>query len=114
MIGTSDLAAIDRQYFEVIGSNEYCITLRSLNTLHEWHLMERVANGCTAYVISHRHGPSGPYHLQRSKPTVGACCDYIMDHDRYHLEKVRKQKEQRLRRLGLLQTDEQVQDKNKK
>ena len=114
MIGPSDLAAVDRQYFEVIGSNEYCITLRSLNTLHEWHLLERIANGNRTFVIRHRHGPSGPYHLQRSRPTVEACCDYIMDHDRYHLEKVRRQKEQRLKRLGLLPTDGQVQSKNKK
>ena len=114
MIEPTDLAAIDKHYFEVIGNNNYCITIRSMNTLHEWHLMERVANGHRTFVISHRHGISNSYHVQRSRPTVGACCDYIMDHDRYHLEKVRKQKEQRLRRLGLLQTDEQVQDKNKK
>lgn len=114
MIEPSDLAAIDRQYFEVIGNNDYGITLRSLNTLHEWHLLERIANDNRTFVISHRHRPSAPYHLQKTRPTVAACCDYIMDHDRYHLEKVRKQKEQRLRRLGLLQTDEQVQDKNKK
>ena len=114
MIGLSDLAAIDRQYFEVIGNNDYCITLRSRNTLHEWHLLERIANDNRTFVISHRHGPSGPYHLQRSRPTVEACCDYIMDHDRYHLEKVRRQKEQRLRRLGVLPTDEQVRHDNKK
>ena len=114
MIDLADLASIDRQYFEVIRSNDYSITLRSLNTLHEWHLLEREANGNRTFVISHRHGPSGPYHLQRSRPTVGACCDYIMDHDRYHLEKVRRQKEQRLKRLGLLPTDGQVQSKNKK
>lgn len=114
MIVPSDLAAIDRQYFEVIGSNEYCITLRSRNTLHEWHLMERVANGNTAYVIRHRHGPSGPYHLQRTMPTVESCLDYIKNHDAYHLEKIRKQKELRLKRLELLQSDGQIQDKNKK
>lgn len=114
MIDPSDLAAIDRQYFEVIGNNDYCITLRSLNTMHEWHLLERIANDNRTFVISHRHGPSAPFHLQRSKPTVEACLDYIKNHDAYHLEKVRKQKEQRLRRLGLLQRDEQVQDKNKK
>lgn len=105
MIGLSDLAAIDRQYFEVIGNNDYCITLRSLNTRHEWHLMERVANGNTVYVISHRHGSSGPYHLQRNMPTVESCLDYIKSHDAYHLEKIRKQKERRLQRLGLFQTD---------
>lgn len=114
MIGPSDLAAIDRQYFEVIGNNDYCITLRSLNTMHEWHLLERIANGCTTYVISHRHGPSGPYHLQRTMPTVESCLDYIKNHDAYHLEKIRKQKELRLKRLGLLPTDGQERHKNEK
>ena len=114
MVTIEDRAIIDQTYFEIIGTNDFCITLRSRNTGHEWHLLERIANGNRIFVISHRHGPSEPFHLQRSRPTVGACCDYIMDHDRYHLEKVRKQKEQRLKRLGLLHADEQVQDKNKK
>ena len=45
MIKPADLAAIDKYYFEIIGNNNYCITIRSLNTLYEWHLMEWVANG---------------------------------------------------------------------
>lgn len=105
MITHEDCAAIDNKYFQVIEIREYSITLRSRNTGHCWHLLERIANGCTTYVISHRHGSSGPFHLQRSRPTVEACCDYIMDHDRYHLEKTLRQKEQRLKRLGLLPAD---------
>lgn len=77
MIDPSDFEAIDKNYFEIIGNNDYCITIRSRNTLHEWHLMERIANGHRTFVISHRHGPSAPYHLQQNRPTVEACCDYI-------------------------------------
>lgn len=102
MIEPADLEAVDRHYFEIIGSSKYYVTLRSRNTEHEWHLLERIANGYRTFVISHRHRSSEPFHLQRTRPTIAESCEYIKDHDVYYLEKIRKQKERRLRRLGLL------------
>lgn len=111
MIESIDLVAIDSHYFEIIGTSDYYVTLRSMNTRHEWHLLERIANGHRIFVISHRHRPSEPYHMQLTMPSVEACCTYIKDHDGYHLEKIRKKKERRLRRLGLIVPGESQQKK---
>lgn len=66
-------------------------------------------------MISHRHNGAGPYHLQTSRPTVAECCSYIMQHDAFHIERERRKKERRLRRLGLIEGEElQEQPKKKK
>ena len=102
MIEMDDLAAIDANYFEIIESKDYTVTLHSINTGHYWHLLERIANGHRSFVVSHRHGGSGPYHLQqtRSKPSIEACCDYIKDHDAYQARKdmANEQRRQKNRR----------------
>ncbi len=102
MIETEDINAIDQGYFELINISEYYITIQSRNTGHFWHLLERVANDHRTFVISHRHGGSGPYHLQqtRSKPSIEACCDYIKDHDAYQARKdmAKEQRRQKNRR----------------
>ena len=101
MIEPVDLVAIDSHYFDIIGTGDYNVTLRSWNTRHEWHILERIANGHRIFVISHRHKHSDPFHMQRTRSSIDACCAYIKDHDEYYLEKVRRQKERRLRRLGI-------------
>lgn len=34
-----DLSSIDTDYFDILDCNPFHITLRSKNTLHEWHLL---------------------------------------------------------------------------
>ena len=97
MIGPADLAAIDRDYFNILSAGGYDITLQSRPTGHCWHLLERVSNGYRSFVISHRHGDSGPYHPQKTKPkpSVEACCDYIKGHDAYQAQRDRAKEQRR-------------------
>lgn len=99
MITNADITIIDKEYFDIIETREYFIILRSKNTGHYWQLLEREANGHRTFLISHRHNTTGPYHPQKNRPSVSACCEYIMGHDVFHLERVMKQKQKRLRRL---------------
>ena len=92
MISQTELRLIDEDYFEIINSREYTVTIHSKNTGHDWHLLERFANGHRSFLISHRHNAYEPYHPQKSRPTIEACCDYIKDHDSYHLKRERKKK----------------------
>lgn len=55
MITQKDINSIDRSYFEVLGSNSYCITLRSKNTGHEWHLLYYEYIRRSSFRIYHRH-----------------------------------------------------------
>ena len=115
MIEIEEIQEIDEQYFLILARNPYCILLRSRNTGHYWHLLERLANGHRTFVISHRHNGTGPYHLQANRPSVASCCEYIRQHDDFHIERERRKKERRLRRLGLIEGEElQEQPKKKK
>ena len=104
MIESADLEAIDTEYFDIVESRDYTVLIHSKNTGHDWHLLERIANGHRSFLISHRHSVLHPYHLQKSKPSISACCEYIMDHDAYHLKKNKGKKvkqEKRRKQLGL-------------
>lgn len=98
MIDGNDIEKIDKTYFDIVEKKDYGIVLRSHCTGHEWYLLEQVYNGCRSFQISHRHSSSKPYHLQRNKPSIVACCDYIKDHDAYHMRKERKKEDQRQKR----------------
>ena len=102
MIKNTDLNNVKVGYFHIIEVKEYSLVLRSKNTGHYWYLLEQEANGHRTFKISHKHNLSDPYHVQRSKPTIDDCCEYIMSHDAFHLERIKKQKERRLRRLSLM------------
>ena len=102
MIKNTDLNNVKVGYFHIIEVKEYSLVLRSKNTGHYWYLLEQEANGHRTFQISHKHNESDAYHVQRSKPTIMNCCEYIMSHDAYHLERIQKQKERRLRRLSLM------------
>lgn len=99
MIDGNDIEKIDKTYFDIVEKKDYGIVLRSRCTGHEWYLLEQVYNGHRSFQIHHRHSSSKPYHLQRNKPSIGGCCDYIKDHDAYHMRKERKKEEQRQKRF---------------
>ena len=98
MIDRMDIAAIDNEYFEIIGEKEYTLVLKSRNTGHYWCLLEQAYNGHRTFLISHRHSEKDPYHHQTNRPSVSVCCKYIQAHDAYHLERERKKTERRARR----------------
>ena len=93
MINSKDLKLLDKNYFDIIATSTYYVVLRSKNTGHLWHLLERDLNGHKSLVISHSHHASSPYHLQTNKPSIEACCEYIKNHDVYQLRKNQERKE---------------------
>lgn len=98
MIVQADIDDIDREYFEILAWNLYCITIRSYSTGHYWHLLEQIANGHQTFRISHKHNKKDPYHLQTNRPSVASCCEYIRSHDAYHLERTRRKEERQMHR----------------
>ena len=98
MIGKIDIENVDRQYFEIMGKKDYTLVLRSKGTGHYWCLLEQVYNDCRFFQISHRHHATDAYHIQKSRPTIAGCCEYIRSHDAYHLKKERRKEERRQRR----------------
>ena len=102
MIDSIDISAVDVGYFETIEIKEYTIVIRSLSTGHYWCLLEQIYNGCRTFQILHKHKEAEPYHPQKNRPSVLACCAYIQSHDAYYLERERKKKERRMRRRAKL------------
>lgn len=95
MIDYNDIEDIDTSYFDVIEKKDYGIALRSSTTGHYWYLLEQEYNQHRTFQIYHKHNASNPYHLQRNRPSIAACCDYIKSHDSYHLRKIKKKVEHR-------------------
>ena len=98
MIDQVDIDFIDENHFEIIGKKPYTLVIRSRSTGHCWCLLEQVYNGHRSFRISHKHKESDPYHFQRNKPSVVACCEYIRSHDKYQIAKEREKEERRMRR----------------
>lgn len=99
MIDHNDIENIDTSYFDIIEIKDYGIALRSHITGHYWYLLEQEYNECRTFQIQHRHHASDPYHLQKNRPTIEACCDYIKSHDAYHLEKMKKKEQHRQKKF---------------
>lgn len=99
MLTADVLSVIDSNYFQIVDANEARIVIRSLSTGHYWCLLERIANGSRSFQIQHRHGNRGPYHIQTYRPSIEACCAYIMDHDVFHIEREMAKREKRERSL---------------
>ncbi len=82
-----DLSSIDTDYFDILDCNPFHITLRSKNTLHEWHLLYTEYNGRTSFEIRHRHSNRYPYHRHGHAPSLSAAIKDIKNHDSYQLRK---------------------------
>ena len=109
MISNTDLSEINSEYFQIIDCNDARVVLRSRSTGHYRCLLEPHTNRCWSFQIQHRHGGSRPYHVQKQRPSIEACCEYIRSHDLFHLERERERKEQQAhaveRRKGLRLTE---------
>lgn len=95
MIDGIDIGAIDKSYFDIIEKKVYGVVLRSRCTGHYWYLLEQIYNEHRTFQISHKHHIFDPYHLQKNRPSVDDCCEYIMSHDNYHLAKTRKKEQKK-------------------
>lgn len=98
MVKQTEIESIDREYFDIIEARDYVLVLRSRNTGHHWCLLEQIYNGYRTFQILHKHKKADPYHPQKNRPSVEACCAYIKSHDAYQLRKEREKEESRQRR----------------
>ena len=98
MIELKELLSIDTDWFEIICPREYSVVLHSRVTGHDWYLLEQEANGHRTFRISHRHERSMPFHPQKNRPSIPACCEYIKGHDAFHLRRIKEKEERRRKR----------------
>ena len=103
MIDNNDIASIDTEYFDIKEKRAYSLVLQSKNTGHYWYLLERIYNGKQSFSIYHKHNVGDAYHPQKSRPSISACCEYIKEHDTFHLERVKRKNERRERRIHIKQ-----------
>ena len=92
MFTTSDFDSIDRTYFDILKNNEYCITLKSRNTGHFWHIILLEYSGFTSCNILHKHKPDDDYHKHGHAPNLKLAIDDIMSHDEFQLGGRKKKK----------------------
>lgn len=96
---------IDSQYFEIIGLSALCVTIRSRNTGHFWHIVNADLNNHRSCRIYHRHQDYGSYHLHGHKRTLKLCLKDIQEHDAFQLNGRRPVKKQKKREIPPDHTD---------
>lgn len=82
-------------YFEVLQAGAFTITLKSKNTGHYWHLLEREYPTFRHFVIYHKHNVSDEYHAQGMACDLVAAVSGIRSHDEFQMngrKKVQKGK----------------------
>ena len=85
MFTTKELESIDRNYFHVIGTSCYAVTLQSKNTKHYWHILHQQYRTFTSCAIQHKHNAEDPFHDYKSAPNLKQAIEGIKNHDHYHL-----------------------------
>ena len=76
---------IDSRYFEIIGRSAFCVTIRSRNTGHYWHIVNADGHNYRSCRIYHRHKSQGEYHLHGHAGTLQKCISDIKSHDIFQL-----------------------------
>ena len=69
----------------VIIADEYCVTLRSRNTRHIWHLRDGELSDGEVTVILHKHQVSDPYHAHGRSRTMKRAIRDIKKHDQFQM-----------------------------
>lgn len=95
MITTEELKKVEGNYFEVLQTGAFAVTLRSKNTGHYWHLIERKYPTFRHFIIYHKHNASDEYHTQGTACNLTAAVSGIKLHDEFQMngrKKARKGK----------------------
>lgn len=95
MITKEELREVDGSYFEVLQAGGFAVTLRSKNTGHYWHLLEREYPTFRHFAVYHKHNASDGYHAQGIAHDLAAAVSGIRLHDEFQLggrRKARKRK----------------------
>ena len=91
MFTKEEIASIDKEYFYILSSNAFQITMQSRNTKHEWHILcrENILHGRTisSCVISHRHNRQSGFHIHGQAASLADAIEMIKKHDSYMMSK---------------------------
>ena len=94
---------IDSRYFEIIGRSAFCVTIRSRNTGHYWHIVNADGRNYRSCQIYHRHKSQGEYHLHGHAGTLNKCISDIKSHDIFQLNGRKRVTKKEGDLIGLLQ-----------
>ena len=92
IVDTKDLDAISQEYFNIICTCEYDVTVQSKNAGHFWYLHNVTKPNTNACVIFHKHKCSHPYHLHGRANTLRQAIHNIQSHDKWLLQSGYKRK----------------------
>lgn len=95
MITKKELKELKGNYFDVLQAGAFAITLKSKNTGHYWHLLEREYPTFRHFAIYHKHNAADAYHAQGTARDLATAVSKIMSHDEFQMngrKKIRKGK----------------------
>lgn len=85
MITKQELKEVEGGYFDVLQASAFAVTLKSRNTGHYWHLLEREYPTFRHFAIYHRHNASAAYHAHGTARNLAAAVSDIRSHDEFQL-----------------------------
>ena len=84
MFSNEDLQSLDSEYFSIIMTGAYVVTIMNWNTGHYWYLHNPENPESGTVVIFHKHKASHPYHHGRANGLWQAVQE-IRRHDRWQM-----------------------------
>lgn len=86
MFTNKDISNIDREYFKIIATSPFAITIESeATTHHQWHLISKQQGKCESCEVYHRHKSADPWHRQWAGRKYPNVFDDIKEHDRFRM-----------------------------
>lgn len=85
MISNKELQIVDPEYFNIIQTSGFSVSLQSKNTKHYWHIAEEEFSHFRHFKVYHKHNSSDEYHRHKDASTLKAAIKKIMEHDTFHL-----------------------------
>ena len=82
MFSNEELRCLDPNYFSIITTDAYDVTIMSRNTGHYWYL-HNPEQGMV--IIFHKHKASHPYHQHGKANTLRQAVQSIRRHDRWQM-----------------------------
>ena len=85
MFSNEDLKCLDQEYFNIITTDVYDVTIMSRNTGHYWYLHNPEYPDQGTVIIFHKHTASHPYHQHGRANTLRQAVRGIRKHDRWQM-----------------------------
>lgn len=85
MFKKTELLLVNSVYFILLKLNSFCITLRSKNTGHFWHITVQEYGKVRRFELYHRHKETDEYHLHGHAGSLEALLASIKQHNLFHL-----------------------------